>query len=53
MFTREVMDKCIFDWRKLEGKTLKIRIVSGEGVMVVNGIDENGNVYILYHGEDE
>ena len=37
-----------FDWRDLDGKSLDIKVVENEGVLMVGGRDENGIMYILH-----
>ncbi len=51
MFSKEMLDKCIFKWDDLDGKTLQIRIIREEGWKFTYGIESGGGknrIYLLH-----
>ena len=43
----EVLNKCIYDWKDIHDKVLKIKVLTSIDGTVVYGIDENDKYYVL------
>lgn len=53
LFSKEEIDKVIFKWEDLHGKTLKIFVGQQEGATCVMGFDVKTNHYYVLHNHFE
>jgi hypothetical protein len=47
IFSREQVNRAVFDWKDLDGKTLTIKVIENENGLMVAGIDTD-KFYVLH-----